>query len=500
MKRSFLQTIFTLFVLTSLVPASHPIRCSEAATAAGSESIKRLYSDLDRIFSDRKFAGGYWGVQVYSLDHSEILYARNPSSLFIPASNNKIITAAVALLCLGPDYRFRTQLGIDGPVVDGVLEGNLIVTGFGDPSITVEKPDEDPFRTFRHWAAILKEKGIRKITGDFIGDAGSFERTMFGQGWAWNDLTEGYAAPVSALQFNGNRLWIEIKPSRKRGSFVAIELKPLPHYWIVENKLIADTDDREEKIAIERSGTDESIVLQGTFPGNSASIIKAVAVQDPVRYYLSALKHIFGEEQIDVLTCGIRENRVIDRKSPTPLWTHTSPPLSEILKPLLKESLNLHAETLTRVLGMELRGTGSFEAGKEVVEETLSRMAVDKDHYSFADGSGLSRRNLSSAQILVRVLSSLYRSSHFTHFYDALAIAGRDGTLENRLKGTTAENNIRAKTGTMSNVSSISGYLKTKDGEMLAFSILANNFLVPKSEVEAAQDKVLKRLVGFSRK
>ncbi|MBN2319261.1 MAG: D-alanyl-D-alanine carboxypeptidase/D-alanyl-D-alanine-endopeptidase [Acidobacteria bacterium] len=500
MRKTLRRHFIFLLALISSVSASTRLWYCMAQPVAGSESIKRLYSDLDRIFSDRKFAGGYWGVQVYSLDHSEILYARNPSRLFIPASNNKIITAAVALLRLGPDYRFRTLLGIDGPVVDGVLEGNLIVTGFGDPSITVEKPDEDPFRTFRHWAAILKEKGIRKITGDLIGDAGSFERTMFGQGWAWNDLTEGYAAPVSALQFNGNRLWIEIKPGRKRGSFVPIELKPLPHYWIVENKLIANTDAHEEKIVIERSGTDESIVLQGTLPGNSASITKAVAVHDPVRYYLSALKHVFDKEQIDVLTCGIRENRATDRKSPIPLWTHTSPPLSEILKPLLKESLNLHAETLTRVLGMELRGRGSFEAGKEVVEETLSRMAVDKDHYSFADGSGLSRRNLSSAQILVRVLSSLYRSSHFIHFYDALAIAGRDGTLENRLKGTTAENNIRAKTGTMSNISSISGYLKTADGEMLAFSILANNFLVPKSVVETAQDKALKILVGFSRK
>ena len=149
---------------------------------------------------------------------------------------------------------------------------------------------------------------------------------------------------------------------------------------------------------------------------------------------------------------------------------------------------------------MELKGRGSFEAGKEVVEETLSRMAVDKDRYSFADGSGLSRRNLSSAQILVRILRSLYRSPHFLYFYDALAIAGQDGTLENRLKGTMAENNVRAKTGTMSNVSSISGYLKTADGEMLAFSILANNFLVPKSEAETAQDKALKILAGFSRK
>ncbi|MBN2243548.1 MAG: D-alanyl-D-alanine carboxypeptidase/D-alanyl-D-alanine-endopeptidase [Acidobacteria bacterium] len=448
---------------------------------------------------DRKFAGSQWGILVYSLDRSQNLYESNSSRLLIPASNNKIITAAVGLLCLGPDYRFRTALGTDGAVADGAINGNLIVTGYGDPTLTVEKPAEDVFGTFRQWASILESKGIRKITGDFIGDISAFEKGMLGQGWAWDDLTEGYAAPVSALQFNGNRLWVEIRPGRQPHSFSFIELKPLPHYWIVENDITVNAE-AGEKIEIERDPSDESIVLRGTMGGGSAAITKAVAVYDPVRYYLSALKHVFQEEGMEVLACGTRERQANDSRSLTPLWTHTSAPLSEILKPMMKESLNLHAETLTRILGMELKGRGSFEAGKEVVEETLSRMAIDKNRYRYADGSGLSRRNLTSAQILTRILGSLYRSPHFHHFYDALAIAGLDGTLENRLKLTRTADNIRAKTGSMSGISSISGYLETADGEMLAFSILANNFLVPKSEVEAAQDRALKTLAAFSRK
>ena len=500
MRKPFRALIIFLTALIAAAFLSTYVAYSTAPAGTESEPIKRLHSDLDRIFSDRKFTGGQWGVLVFSLDRSEELYAKNPSRLLIPASNNKIITAAAALLRLGPDYRFRTLLGIDGPVVDGTLKGNLVVTGFGDPSITVEKPDEDPFQVFHHWASILKSNGIRKINGDLIGDGSSFEKTMLGRGWAWDDLTEGYAAPVSALQFNGNRIWLQIKQGRKYGALPVVELKPLPDYWIIDNKLKVNVKEEAEKIEIELGRADESIVLSGIIPGDRVSITKDVAVQDPVRYYLSALKYVLGHEDIDVLACGIRESRANPSQSLKTIWTHTSPPLLEILKPLLKESLNLHAETLVRVLGMELKGRGSFEAGKEVVEETLSRMAVDKDRYSFADGSGLSRRNLSSAQILVRILRSLYRSPHFLYFYDALAIAGQDGTLENRLKGTMAENNVRAKTGTMSNVSSISGYLKTADGEMLAFSILANNFLVPKSEAETAQDKALKILAGFSRK
>lgn len=488
-----------LFALILLIHPSICVHHSFAESSAGTDSLNRLRIDLDRIFSDGKFAGAHWGIQVYSLDRSESLYARNPARLFIPASNTKIITSVVALLRLGPDYAFHTLLLTDGTVLDGTLKGNLIIAGFGDPTITVETPDEDPLETFRHWASVLKAAGIRKITGDIIGDGSSFEKNMLGQGWAWDDLSEGYAAPISALQFNGNRLWLEITPRRKTGVAPSIKLKPLPNYWIIENQMITKKGADETRIEIDRRQTDESIIVRGSILENTAEKTRAVAVFDPIHYYLSALKHVLAAENIDVLTCGIRETRDTDPQSLSLLYTHTSPPLSEIMKPLLKDSLNLYAETLTRTLGMELNRSGSFSAGKEIVEETLGRMAIDKNRYSYADGSGLSRRNLASAEMLVRILRSIYRNPHFPFFYDALAIAGQDGTLESRMKGSKAENNVHAKTGSLSHVSSISGYIKTMDGEMLAFSMIANNFLLPKAEADAAQDKALKKLAGFKR-
>ena len=500
MKKSGQLWIVVLLTLVLLALPLPGVRYPAAEAAAGADPLERLRGDFDRIFSNAKFAGAHWGIQVYSLDRSESLYERNPSLLFVPASNTKIITSVVTLLRLGPDYVFHTLLMTDGAVADGVLKGNLYVIGFGDPSITVETPDEDPLETFRQWSSILKAKGIRKISGDIVGDGSSFERTTLGQGWAWDDLSEGYAAPVTALQFNGNRLWLEITPGRKIGESPTIRIKPLPTYWIVENQLTTTTRDAEAKIEIERRQTDESIVVRGNVPVNGVQKTRAVAVYDPTRYYLSALKHALADENIDVLACGIRETGGTDPESLSLLWTSISPPLSEILKPLLKESLNLYAETLTRALGLELNGSGSFSAGREIVEETLSRMAIDKNQYSYADGSGLSRQNLVSVKMLVRILRSIYRHRYFADFYDALAIAGMDGTLENRLKGSKAENNVRAKTGSLSNVSSISGYVKTMDGEMLAFSMIANNFLLPKSEADAAQDEVLKKLAGFSRK
>ena len=212
--------------------------------------VQKLREELDRIFTDMKFSGSSWSVEVFSLDRGEVLYAKDASSLLVPASNIKIITASVALLRLGTDYRFRTLLLTDGSVKNGILDGNLIVVGFGDPSITAETPGDEPLSTFKSWAEILKSKGIRKISGEILGDGSAFKDSMLGEGWAWDDLAEGYAAPVSALQFNGNRLWLEIKPKEGSRFSPLVRIRPLPRYWIVENELTVQTETDKTDIRI----------------------------------------------------------------------------------------------------------------------------------------------------------------------------------------------------------------------------------------------------------
>jgi len=495
------RRLLTILIVPSLVVSVFACVLSFSETNLGDNApLKRLRSDLDIIFSDGRFTGANWSVQVYSLDHGEILYEKEATRLLVPASNIKIITAAVALLRLGPDYRFRTLLLKDGTVTDGTLNGNLIIAGFGDPAITADTPEEEPFQIFKSWAHTLKSKGIQKISGEILGDGSSFEHSMLGQGWAWDDLTEGYAAPISALQFNGNRMWLEIFSRNRNGAVPLVRLHPLPLYWIVENELTVQTKTDRIKIQIERSRSEESMVVRGVVPANRSVIRKEVAVLDPIHWYLSAFKHVLQMNSIDVRACNIRENNGTDIQSENLLHLHLSPPLSEIIKPLLKDSLNLYAETLIRVLGMELNGSGSFEHGREIVEETLGNMAIDTKRYAYADGSGLSRLNLVSAEVLVRILRSMYRHPHFSFFFDALSIASRDGTLKNRMIGTRAENNLRAKTGSLSRVAAISGYVKTSDGETLAFSVIANNYLTPKSEMVAAQDMALKKLAEFKRR
>jgi serine-type D-Ala-D-Ala carboxypeptidase/endopeptidase (penicillin-binding protein 4) len=469
------------------------------SAAPAADPLRSLRADLDKIFSDKDFAGTKWGVEVYSLNRSEKLYEREPEMLCVPASTNKIITASVALLRLGADYQFKTRVLADGSIKDGVLEGNLVIAGYGDPSNSPKLQAGDPFRTFKDWAEKLKERSIHAISDDIVGDGSAFEEIPYGQGWEWNDLIQSYAAPVSALQFNENLVSLHIIPGIERGSIPSVTATPLADYLYFDDRIVTETENSAASIRIERGASDELVVLRGSVPLKSPGIIRDISVRFPIRYYLAALSRALSDQGIDISKAGgIRESGTT--KSASLLWTHLSPPLSEIIKPMLKESLNLCAETFERVLGMELRGEGTFSKGREVVEETLAEMGIKKGSYNYADASGLSRLNLVSADTLVKILKFMHERPCFSDFYDSLPVAGCDGTLANRMKGTAAENNAHAKTGTLSNVSAISGYVRTKSGEMLAFSMTANNYLFSKARAESAEDAAIARLANFSRK
>jgi D-alanyl-D-alanine carboxypeptidase/D-alanyl-D-alanine-endopeptidase (penicillin-binding protein 4) len=459
-----------------------------------------LRDDLERIFSDANFAGAQWGVEVVSLDRGEILYERNSGRLSMPASNNKILTVSSALLRLGPNYRYVTRVMTDGDVVGETLKGNLVIVGAGDPSTAARFREGDPFWVFKDWAARLKEKGVRILEGDLLGDDRAFGYSMLGAGWEWDDLGYGYAAPVSALQFNENLVALEISPGDTVGSQATIKQLPLPDYLTVECRVVTAAPETEAQIEVARGRESNSIVLRGAVPWKSKPTRQTVAVESPVDYYLRALKRTLAEAGIEVAAAQTRAVRETSARPLAPLWTYESPPLAEIVKQTLKVSQNLYAETLARTLGLALRGEGSFAAGKAVVEEALRDMAIENGSYAYVDGSGLSRLDLVSADTMVRIFKFMYRHKYFQQFYDALPIAGVDGTIASRMKGTRAENNAHAKTGSIAYVRSLSGYVRTADGEMLAFSMIANNFLVPSRAAEYVQDAAVERLANFTRR
>jgi len=476
-------------------------------TLFAAEAEETLRRDLDEIFANERLSEAQWGVAIYSLDQEETLFEYNAGKLYIPASNEKILTVAAALARLGPEYRFKTRLLVDGGIDDDILKGNLIIQGFGDPSLSARMGNRDIFDAFRVFAERLKARGVKAIKGSLAGDAKAFTGSVYGRGWELDDLIESYAAPVGALSFNENFVSFQIRPGLKAGEAAIITSEPLSDYPRVDNAVVTVDAGKAAAIYIEHApdidGEPETIKIRGTLPLKSQTVRRSVAIRRPARYYLEALRRQLEKEGIDVSNCTIKEDysaRESDGADALELlMTRESAPLKELIMPIMKESLNMPSETLLRVLGLEIRGEGTVDAGAEVVAETLENMAIRKRDYIYADASGLSRRNLVSADVFVRVLGYMYRQPTFPQFYAAMAIAGTDGTLGNRLTEAAVKRNVHAKTGTISGVSTISGYLRSADGEMLAFSMIANNYNSGKAAAEDVQNRALLRLARFSR-
>ncbi len=494
--RNCLLAILILFFTENLRIHRCP---AQTPTTSIPPAILKLRSDLEANFSDPRLAQAQICVKVMSLDRQEVLYEKNARQLFTPASTNKLITAAVALVRMGPDYKFETRAFTDGQIHDGVLEGNLIIVGSGDPSCSPRFHDGDAFAVFKNWAAALKEKGIRTISGMILGDDSAFNAPGLGFGWEWNDLPRSYAARACALQFNDNVISLRIAPGPDRASPAIIRALPLEDYLAINNRIMTESGPGGAEPQIEYLDSDESIRATGSIPIKSEPMVQSVAVQHPTRFFLAAVESALSKEGIHANKSGLAIPGNYSAPPYSLLWSTYSPPLPDILKPLLKKSQNLYAETLVRALGLTQKGEGSFAKGREVVEEALAEMEIPTGSYVYADGSGLSRQNLESADSLVQLLRSMRQQKNFEIFYDSLPIAGTDGTLSDRMKKSRTKNNVHAKTGSMANVSTISGYVKTADGEMLAFSISVNNSMAAKDIVETLQDKAIEKLAEFAR-
>ena len=265
------------YVCPACARANPPAR--ETLPAFAADRVGILRADLGRIFADSRLADAQLGVKILSIDRSEVLYEKNASKLYMPASNNKILTTAVALIRLGPDYCFKTRILADGQISEGILKGNLIIEGSGDPSSSSRIRPKDPFRAFRDWAARLKQRGIYAISGNLLGDGAAFEETPYGRGWAWDDLPEGYAAPVSALQFNENLISLDITPGLNPGSAASVQTTPLANYLTVGNKVITDGSQKPGLIEIQHSRLEDSAAVVGTIPSGSAPVSRTIAVQ-----------------------------------------------------------------------------------------------------------------------------------------------------------------------------------------------------------------------------
>ena len=467
-------------------------------------SLEKLRSDLDDIFNDPSFANAYWGVMIQSLKNGEYLYSRNPHKNFIPASNMKLFTTAAALIKLGPEFRYQTKFYISGPIDgSGFLNGDLIIVGSGDPTITSRYYNGEITKPLELWADSLIARNIVAISGDIIGDDNYFEDEIMGEGWAWDYQSDWYAAQISALSFNDNCLDIYLTPGDSIGSVAKYQLLPDTEYVKIINQVTTVRKGLEREITFNRKLGTNLVAIKGAIAINSPPIRDWFSVENPTLFTTTIFKQILEQKGIHVSgnCCDIDEleGYLSKKDSAHLIFRYFSPPLWEIIEATNKVSQNLYAELLLRTLGAYFRGVGDARHGIEVVKEFLQDIGINTEQYLMYDGSGLSRLNMITPAQVVKLLRFMRNSIHSDYFYKSLPIAGVDGTIKNRMKQTAAEGNVRAKTGYVGHVRALSGYITTNDNEELAFSIIANNYSVPTSMANLIQDLVCERLANFSR-
>lgn len=465
------------------------------------QALEELLEDIEERFDDPIFAHAHWGVIIESLDTGIVWYERNSERVFMPASNEKVPTTAAAIMTLGPDFRFTTILAASDELTSPVFNGDLVVWSNGDPTM-YNRFFSDPRDVFRAWARTLKERGVERVAGRIIGDDNAFDDDHFGAGWTIDGFGNWWSAEVGPLVVNENYVDVKIvPPATADGQVQLIPNLPSAYYNLVSNVTVSP--EGRTSISFERPFGTNEIIFNGTVAAGSSTIERSPAINNPTLWYATVLRETLIEEGIAIDGPATDIDDVTDAaydatKLPR-LIEHESPPLGEILKGLMKRSQNLYAEIMPRAMAWKETGKGTFRGGREILERELEKFGIEKGTYRYADGSGLSRYNYISPEIISTIYKKMLTTPHKQLWWEAQAIMGVDGTLRARGKATPAEGNMRGKTGTIGNVRALSGYVTTADGEDLVFSFIVNGHLVSSNATEDVTDDVVKWLAGFDR-
>lgn len=497
--RTLLATLISAFLgaCGSLHPSGGP-----SGPARGAHAL--LARSIDSMINAPEFRTTNWGVLIVDPLAADTLYKLNATKLFIPASNQKLVSTSVMLEQLGPDYRFRTVIAARGTIAEQTLSGDLAVIGRGDPTQS-DHMKGDAMLSMRAIADSLWQHGVRHITGSVVAVGNAFPGPVAGFGWSWDALDGASFAGVDELLFNEGLATIRVRPGAHVGDPAIAETRPARTYpalrvvaaTIARDSAAATTGGRGggrggrggggngTRVTAYHDTTTGMVIVRGQIAlGDSANI--TITQHDPDAAYVAALTEALREHgvAVDGQAAGGWNQR------PDSLFTIQSVPLREILPNVLKPSQNQIAEVFLRTIGLEKTGVGTADSGRRVIERQFTDWKIPADGYVVRDGSGLSRNDLISPEAVVGILDVMRRSPNFTLFYESLPIAGVDGTIRTRMRGTAAEGNVHAKTGTLSMVRSLSGYVRTADGRLLEFSVLCNNWLAPQAAVDRVADSI----------
>ncbi|WP_042460570.1 D-alanyl-D-alanine carboxypeptidase/D-alanyl-D-alanine endopeptidase [Neobacillus dielmonensis] len=418
--------------------------------------------------------GAIAGISIRSIEDGNIIYQHHGAIRLRPASNMKLFTAAAALNVLGEDYTFPTEIYSTGLIQNHSLFGDLFLKGKGDP--TLLKADFDKI------AEKLKTLGIQQIEGNLIGDDSWYDDVRYSQDLTWTDETFYYGAQISAItasptsDFDAGAVEITLTPGSKAGDLVQVEVTPKTDYVQTLNQAIT-AESGEEEIIFERIHAQNTILVKGALPIHSEGLKEWIAVWDPTRFALTLFKQSLEEHGIQL--SGELESGIVPDSAEL-VCSRRSIPLSQLLIPFMKLSNNTHAEIFIKEMGKMVTGVGSWENGLEVLTEEIKKLGVNTDTMVIRDGSGISHVNLISANEISKLLFAIQKEKWFPAYLHSLPVAGDGekmvgGTLRNRMAHLRGM--IKAKTGSISTVSTLSGYLMTKSGRALIFSIMLNNLL-----------------------
>jgi D-alanyl-D-alanine carboxypeptidase/D-alanyl-D-alanine-endopeptidase (penicillin-binding protein 4) len=458
---------------------------------------------IDSLTESADFRSAHWGLLVVDPGRGETLYARNADKLFMPASNQKLVTGSTAVTQLGLGYRWTTTLLARGPVRNGVIEGDLLVRGNGDPTVSAHMYPLDALIPLRALADSLKARGISRVRGQLVAAPSPFVDAPLGYGWSWDDLDESYSAGVDALYFNEGFTEVAAYGGARAGDPVRVVTRPLPAYpaLIVRATTVAkppagaagpDSIAGLPAIRLAQDSSRAGVLVTGTIAAGD-SVVQEITFRDHPRAFLAALNEALRSRNISVFGATVGDpSAKLDS-----IASIQSPTLREVLPFFEKPSQNQIGEILFKTLAVKQTGVGRADSAAQVVSRQLLAWGAAPDGFVVRDGSGLSRHDYVTPRTLVTVLDAMRRSPDFQPFYDALPVAGVDGTIRNRMKGTRAAGNVHAKTGTLDKARSLSGYVTTADGRMLLFSALCNNYVVPTRRVDQVSDALAIRLASL---
>ena len=405
-------------------------------------NLAALRAHIDSLVGKSEYRTAEWGILAVNPGRGDTIYAHRPATLMVPASNMKIITSAVALAQLGGDFRFTTTFASHGTISNGVLNGDLVVTGRGDPTLS-DRMRGSARAAMDSLADSIISHGIRTITGHIYSGADNFPGPHVGAGWDWDDLDASYAAGVDELLFN------------------------------------------------------EGMARVVVHVANGDSLVKSAPAADPSKDYLDELERALEARGVRS-GLGVAEGVVPPDGVPLDtIFVARSVPLRAVLPYFLKPSQNQIGEVLMRTVGLERAGVGTADSGISVAGRQLAAWGIPHDGYELHDGSGMARADLISPETIVRILDRMQSSPDFESFFNALPVAGVDGTIGQRMRGTRAQNNVHAKTGSLQWVRSLSGYVTDGDGERIIFSVLANKWTTPSSVVTATADSIAAALASY---